>query len=153
MMFTQWALRPDSGGPGEHRGGLGGIYEIGLLEEAAGAFFFGAPGRHPPLGAAGGAPAALNRFGYEQEGGMCVPTFASKMVGITLHKGQSLRIESPGGGGYGPALTREPTWVAEDVRLGYVSRTAAERDYGVVLDPEGKLDIAATAARRRALAE
>jgi N-methylhydantoinase B len=33
VRFTQWALRPDSGGPGEYRGGLGAIYEIELLEE------------------------------------------------------------------------------------------------------------------------
>ena len=32
VMFTRWALRPDSGGAGRHRGGLGAIYEIELLE-------------------------------------------------------------------------------------------------------------------------
>ena len=33
VMFTQWALRPDSGGPGRHRGGLGAIYEIEALAD------------------------------------------------------------------------------------------------------------------------
>jgi N-methylhydantoinase B len=32
VCFTKWALRPDSGGPGRYRGGLGAIYEIALLE-------------------------------------------------------------------------------------------------------------------------
>ncbi|HEY5210995.1 MAG TPA: hydantoinase B/oxoprolinase family protein, partial [Stellaceae bacterium] len=55
VMFTQWALRPDSGGPGRHRGGLGAIYEIELLEEQADVFLFGERGRFPPRGVAGGA--------------------------------------------------------------------------------------------------
>jgi N-methylhydantoinase B len=55
---------------------------------------------------------------------------ASKMVGIRLARGQRLRIESPGGGGYGPVTEREPAKVAEDVRLGYVTPEGAARDYG-----------------------
>ena len=41
VRFTQWALRPDSAGDGRHRGGLGAIYEIELLEDSAEAFIFG----------------------------------------------------------------------------------------------------------------
>ena len=41
VMFRQWALRPDSAGAGQHRGGLGAVYEIELLEEKAEAFLFG----------------------------------------------------------------------------------------------------------------
>ena len=36
IYFSQWALRPDSGGPGRHRGGLGAIYEIVVLDAVAG---------------------------------------------------------------------------------------------------------------------
>jgi N-methylhydantoinase B len=56
---------------------------------------------------------------------------ASKMVGIRLQRGQRLRIESPGGGGYGAVAERDPAKVAEDVRLGYVTPEGAARDYGV----------------------
>ena len=73
---------------------------------------------------------------------------ASKMVGIQLRRGQRLRLETPGGGGYGQARARLPEKVAEDVRLGYVSAAAAAADYGVVVDADGTLDPAATAARR-----
>ena len=45
VQFTQWALRPDSGGAGEYRGGLGAIYELELLEEEATAFLFGERGK------------------------------------------------------------------------------------------------------------
>ena len=41
VQFTQWALRPDSGGKGKFRGGLGAVYEIELLEESATAFLLG----------------------------------------------------------------------------------------------------------------
>jgi N-methylhydantoinase B len=50
VMFRQWALRPDSAGAGAHRGGLGAVYEIELLEENAEAFLFGERGRFPPQG-------------------------------------------------------------------------------------------------------
>ncbi|MGD9920853.1 MAG: hydantoinase B/oxoprolinase family protein, partial [Pseudorhodoplanes sp.] len=54
VMFTRWALRPDSGGPGRHRGGLGAVYEIELLEEQADVFLFGERGRFSPPGVLGG---------------------------------------------------------------------------------------------------
>ena len=148
VKFTQWALRPDSGGPGRHRGGLGAIYEIELLEQQADVFLFGERGRFPPQGVAGGGPAALNRFRFQQDDGYRSPPMASKMVGITLKRGQKLHLESPGGGGYGRAYERAPEAVRADVREGYVSREAAARDYGVVLGETLEIDAAATAARR-----
>jgi N-methylhydantoinase B len=45
--------------------------------------------------------------------------------------GDRLVVEMPGGGGIGPAKQRDPAAVRRDVRLGYVSREAALRDYGV----------------------
>ena len=150
MYFTQWALRPDSGGPGRHRGGLGAIYEIELLEENADVFLFGERGRYAPPGVVGGAEGALNRFTYEQDEGYRVPPMASKMVGIKIKKGQRLHLETPGGGGYGPACERDPEAVSRDVRLGYVSAAAAEKEYGVVVDGNGTIDNDATRKHRNA---
>ncbi|MEM0921425.1 MAG: hydantoinase B/oxoprolinase family protein [Pseudomonadota bacterium] len=130
VMFRQWALRPDSAGPGAHRGGLGATYEIELLEEEAEAFLFGERGRFAPKGVAGGGDGALNVFRYEQPEGWQVPPLASKAVGMRLTKGQSVRLETPGGGGYGAAAEREPEAVARDVRLGYLSPEAATEQYG-----------------------
>ncbi len=135
VMFTQWALRPDSGGPGRHRGGLGALYEIELLEESADVFLFGERGRFPPQGVVGGGPGALNRFAFEQDDGDHQPPFVSKMVGIRIRRGQRLKLETPGGGGYGPVAERSPESVARDLRLGYVTPEGARRDYGV--HPEG----------------
>jgi N-methylhydantoinase B len=149
VKFTQWALRPDSAGPGRHRGGLGAIYEIELLERAADVFLFGERGRFPPQGVAGGGNAALNRFVYDEDDGPHEPPMASKIVGVTMKRGQRVRIESPGGGGYGPAFARDPAAVAEDVRLGYVTPDAARRDYGVAVRPDGAVDATATSILRR----
>jgi len=134
VAFTQWALRPDSGGPGRHRGGLGARYELELLEEDADVFLFGERGKYPPQGVVGGAPAAANRFRYEQDDGEHEPPLVSKMVGIKLRRGQRLVLETPGGGGYGDPRERDPAAVARDVALGYVTPEAAARDYGVASD-------------------
>ena len=70
VMFRTWALRPDSAGAGAHRGGLGAIYEIEVLEEnGAEAFLFGERGCFAPKGIAGGGDAALNVFQYEMTDG------------------------------------------------------------------------------------
>ncbi len=150
VMFSQWALRPDSGGSGRQRGGLGGIYEIELLEQSADVFLFGERGCYPPQGVVGGGPGACNVFEYDSDNGKQTPPLVSKMTGLKISRGQRLRLQSPGGGGYGPAFERPPEAVAEDVRLGYVSRMAALRDYAVVLDEEGHVDEAATGASRKA---
>ncbi|MFQ3301271.1 MAG: N-methylhydantoinase B, partial [Planktomarina sp.] len=65
IRFTKWALRPDSGGIGHYRGGLGAIYEISLLDKEADVFLFGERGKVPPRGIVGGGDAATNRFYYE----------------------------------------------------------------------------------------
>ena len=149
VMFTQWALRPDSGGPGRHRGGLGAIYEIeALAEDGADVFLIGERGKYPPFGVNGGGPAALNRFIYETDQGETTPPLVSKVTDIRIRRGQKVRLETPGGGGFGDPATREPARVVRDVRLGYISREAARRDYKVVLRDDGSLDADATAKAR-----
>ena len=140
MFFTKWALRPDSGGAGQNRGGLGAIYEIELLEENADVFLFGERGRYAPAGVHGGGYGALNTFSYEQDDGYHKPPMVSKMVGIKIKKGQHLHLETPGGGGYGKASERDPKAVVRDVGLGYVTPEGAKRDYGVVLNKNGTVD-------------
>lgn len=130
VMFRQWALRPDSGGAGRHRGGLGAIYEIEVLEEnGAEAFLFGERGRFAPKGVAGGGDAAVNVFGFEHDEGWGTPPMVSKMRGIKLRQGQAVRLETPGGGGYGPPGERDADAVGLDVVRGLVSEEQADRDY------------------------
>ncbi|MEX0338155.1 MAG: hydantoinase B/oxoprolinase family protein [Arenibacterium sp.] len=130
VMFRQWALRPDSAGAGAHRGGMGAIYEIELLEESAEAFLFGERGRFAPKGVAGGGEGAVNVFAFETEDGWDNPPLVSKMRGIRLAKGQAVRLETPGGGGYGAPEERAADAVARDVASGLLSAAEAERLYG-----------------------
>ncbi|MBC8790280.1 MAG: hydantoin utilization protein B [Tagaea sp. CACIAM 22H2] len=122
VMFTQWALRPDSGGAGKHRGGLGAVYEIELLEENADVFLFGERGKFAPPGVAGGQAAARNRFVYAENGVEREPPQISKMVGLKLKRGERLRLETPGGGGYGNPAERTKEAIERDRTLGYVTK-------------------------------
>ena len=126
VAFTQWALRPDSGGLGKHRGGLGAIYEIELLEENATAFLFGERGKFAPAGVVGGGAGAMNRFYYDSDeedakNKKKSPVLVSKMTGIKLVKGQRVRLETPGGGGYGDPQKRLQKFIDNDIDQGYVS--------------------------------
>jgi len=124
VRFTQWALRPDSAGDGAHRGGLGAIYEIELLEDSAEAFIFGERGRSAPKGIAGGGEAALNVFRYQQDGQWRTPPMRSKMLGIQLQRGDRVRLETPGGGGYGDPAGRSTAAREHDRKMGYVGDNA-----------------------------
>ncbi|MCS6853632.1 MAG: hydantoinase B/oxoprolinase family protein [Elioraea sp.] len=150
IRFTEWALRPDSAGAGTHRGGLGAIYEIAIEDEGgAEAFLLGERGLFPPFGVAGGGPAAANRFAWETDDGWRSSPMVSKAFGLALARGRRLRLETPGGGGWGDPMRRDLGRVARDVRLGYVSPAAARDLYGVALRADGSVDAEATAALRR----
>ena len=61
---------------------------------------------------------------------------------------ERLLLELPGGGGYGDPHQRDPSRVADDVRLGLVSPDTARHEYGVVVDRSGAVDETATEALR-----
>ena len=127
VAFTQWALRPNSGGAGKHRGGLGAIYEIELLEKSATAFLFGERGKFPPPGVVNGGPGAVNKFYYDSDDDDAInnkksPPLVSKITGIKLRKGQRVRLETPGGGGYGKPADRLQHLIDNDMAQGYISK-------------------------------
>jgi N-methylhydantoinase B len=122
VMFTDWALRPDSGGTGEHRGGVGAVYGIETLApgrtEVA---LLGERGRFAPFGVNGGGAGALNRFTWTDEHGTHAAPMASKVTGVSLPTGGRLRLETPGGGGWGDPARRDMAARARDLRCGYVT--------------------------------
>jgi N-methylhydantoinase B len=126
VLFTQWALRPDSGGSGRHRGGVGAVYEIeALAPGTTEVALLGERGRHAPFGVNGGGPGALNRFAWETDAGWESPPMASKVVGVRIGQGRRVRLETPGGGGWGAPVERAAEAVTRDVRLGHVSAGGA----------------------------
>ncbi|HEY2215975.1 MAG TPA: hydantoinase B/oxoprolinase family protein [Solirubrobacteraceae bacterium] len=94
LRVVQYALRRGSGGAGRTRGGDGVIRELEALQEMSFSLI-AERRRHPPPGAAGGAPGAPGRDLLDGE------PLPAKATG-TLRAGQRLRIETPGGGGCGP---------------------------------------------------
>ncbi len=95
LRVREYALRRGSGGAGRHRGGDGVVRELEALTEMTYSLI-AERRRHPPRGADGGQPGACGRDTLD---GQPLPT---KSTG-TLRPGQRLRIETPGGGGFGHA--------------------------------------------------
>ncbi|WP_440112102.1 hydantoinase B/oxoprolinase family protein [Acidovorax sp. BL-A-41-H1] len=127
VRFTQWALRPDSGGDGQHRGGLGAVYEIELLEQDAEVFIFGERGKASPQGISGGSAGSMNVFSYENNSEWKQPPMRSKMIGIRLKQGERVRLETPGGGGYGAPSARDAAAREKDLAMGYVVAPATAK--------------------------
>ena len=122
--------RTDSGGAGRLRGGLGQVMEIASAENAPFAVFAMFERiDHPARGREGGHDGAPGRVSL-------VPGQALRGKGQqTIPPGQRLRLELPGGGGFGDPRERDPQKVRADVRNGLVSAKAASEVYGVV-DPQ-----------------
>jgi N-methylhydantoinase B len=98
VLVTEYALRRGSGGAGERRGGDGVVRELQATEEMTFSLI-AERRRHAPPGAEGGAPGAVGRDTLIGIDGKPQP-LPAKTTG-TLHAGERLRIETPGGGGYG----------------------------------------------------
>jgi N-methylhydantoinase B len=149
MLFEEYSLHEASGGAGEHRGGFGVNYKIRLRRGEARASMVMDHGRLGPNGARGGAHGGVNRVRVRREREAYIPAHLSKDQGIALAAGDLIEVSTPRGGGYGEPFKRSAAMVARDVGRGYYSAAAAQAAFGVVLDANGTLDVAATDALRR----
>lgn len=147
VIFRQWALRPSSAGPGAHRGGVGAVYEVEVMTDAE-VSLLGERGKAAPFGVAGGGEAAPTRFAWRSAAGEGTPPMVSKITGVPVAKGGRVRLETPGGGGWGDPATRDAAAVARDVRHGFVTPEEARRTYRVALAGDGTVDESATMALR-----
>ena len=127
IRILKYGLRPDSGGAGRHRGGLG-IER--LYEFLAPAFITFSLERKvtPPWGLGGGQDGAVN--GVEITAPDGAVRHVRKATQHPIAAGERVRILTGGGGGFGPAAERDPESVRRDVAEGYVTPAAARRDYG-----------------------
>lgn len=122
-------LRPDSGGAGRHRGGLGQIIELESSENAA-ILLFSSVDRveHPAGGRAGGHSGAAGEILLGS--GRALPGKGEHVIPA----GDRLIFRTPGGGGYGDPRERAPKLLRDDVLDGLVSKVSAMEDYGVPAD-------------------
>lgn len=148
VRINRFDVRPDSGGPGKFRGGLGCTREYELLEDAM-LPVRGARGalrsKVPPWGVFGGRAA---RVGSLWVNGVEV---SERTREVMLKPRDVIRVDMNAGGGYGNPLERDPELVLGDVLDGYVTVEGARDDYGVVIDPAAMtVDRGATQKLRRA---
>lgn len=152
LRIERYAARPDSGGPGFHRGGAGVVRDVRVLCERAELATRMENTLVAPYGVAGGLAGRTGRIVLNPgtPGERALPALGD---GITLRRGDLLRLETCGGGGWGDPFTREPERVRADVARGLITARGALEDYGVALDPVTlEIDKTATdeARRRRA---
>jgi N-methylhydantoinase B len=149
VLFEEYSLHEGSGGAGEHRGGFGVNYTIRLRRGEARASMVMDHGRTGPLGALGGADGGVNKVRIERGNTSYVPPHLSKDQDIEMHPGDRIYVSTPGGGGFGDPLKRDPQRVARDVGRGYYTAAQAQSLFGVALMPDGTVDAKNTAARRK----
>ncbi|RDD61219.1 hydantoinase B/oxoprolinase family protein [Ferruginivarius sediminum] len=119
ILIEQFALREGSGGAGRYRGGFGVRYRVRLLRGNAKASFLMEHGRFGPPGILGGDAGAPNVIRICRNGEMTSPEHLSKGEGYLLGEGDWIEVETPGGGGYGPAGERAPELIERDRLRGY----------------------------------
>jgi len=153
ILIKEFSFVPDSGGPGEFRGGLGVALEFQVFAPDATVIARGMDRtRFHPWGVHGGLPGARMQPAIVN-GGNEGERQVRKINFLRLSPGDRVRLSTSGGGGYGNPLKREIARVRADVQLGFVSHAAAESAYGVVFGSNGEIDeVKTTAERARRLA-
>ena len=149
VLFEEFSLHEGSGGAGKTRGGFGVNYKMKLRRGDARASMVMDHGRTGPQGALGGSDGGVNRVLVERQGVTYTPPHLSKDQDILIGPGDTIRVSTPGGGGYGNPFERDIALVERDVIRGYYTREQAEELFGVVFTADGSaIDTAATTARR-----
>jgi N-methylhydantoinase B len=145
VMFRRREFREGSGGTGRFRGGLGQVIELGGADAMPVAMLCNFERiNNPARGRDGGGLGAPGQV-------TLVSGKAIRSKGRqTISGGDFIRLELPGGGGFGDPATRDADQVALDVADGLIDAETARRDYRVALGADGKVDGAETAKLRAA---
>jgi N-methylhydantoinase B len=126
LRVRRYELRPDSGGTGRFRGGLGLRRDIESRGETT-LSLLGDRHRNPPYGLAGGDPGEPGAVFVDGER---VPAKTTR----DLAAGSVVSVRTPGGGGHGDPGERSAEAIARDLRLGKLSAAEAREAYGY--DPD-----------------
>jgi len=129
LTVDEYTLVPDSGGAGTWRGGMGIGRQVRIVE--TGSTFSGRADSFKTRadGAFGGLPGSNCRV-IRNNGTNRAEVLDPKQRLLVLEAGETVRMETPGAGGFGPPGDRRPLDLARDLEDGKVTLAAAERDYG-----------------------
>ena len=143
VIFYRREFREGSGGAGKYRGGLGQVIELGGAGAAPIALLCNFERvRNPARGREGGQPGAPGMVSLRSQrpirpkGRQTVPAR------------DAICLQLPGGGGFGDPYSRDPQRVRDDVLDGLITVDDARRDYGVVIDKQGRIDSGETSRLR-----
>lgn len=130
VRVERFELIPDSGGPGQWRGGLGYLREYRILGEEA--IWSVRSDRHiySPWGIRGGHSGRPGRH-LLQPSTPDEHLVPARYGGHAFGRGDTFRVETSGGGGLGDPVQRDRSEVLSDLRNGYISAESARRDYGM----------------------
>ena len=134
LTFNYYKIREGSGGDGINRGGMGMEFEICVQRGNAVSSVLGDRGIYPPYGLHGGAEGEKAIVEYCLDGKKFFPEHVTKDENIQLKPGDTARIGTPGGGGWGNPFSRDPLRVLRDVQLEFVTLEAARNRYLVAID-------------------
>ncbi|ATW28499.1 hydantoinase B/oxoprolinase family protein [Candidatus Formimonas warabiya] len=123
------------GGAGKFRGGFGLIRDYRLLNSSAELTTIVSKHKYPAWGFAGGKDGSPNVVEIHYADG-AEPLRGATFSNYVMHKGDLVRFISGTGGGYGNPLERPAEKVLQDVKDEFITCAIAEKDYGVVVDPE-----------------
>ncbi|HLJ58992.1 MAG TPA: hydantoinase B/oxoprolinase family protein [bacterium] len=148
VLVERYGLRPGSGGAGRYRGGCGSELFVRIFTPDTVMTARGMERQlFRPWGRLGGRPGTLFEVALRRAGGE--PVQLGKIDELLLQPGDVVEFMTPGGGGYGDPLERDPARVLFDVEAELVSERAALADYGVVMH-DGRVDGHATQLERAA---
>jgi N-methylhydantoinase B len=127
LFFRTHEFRPDSGGDGRYRGGVGSVLELAVeIDEPARANTAGDGVRYPPYGILGGRDGLPHRYRLRSKS-RPDRVLKTKEVGVLVRPGDVFHVESGGGGGYGDPRKRSAAARAYDLDNGFVTPAGAAR--------------------------
>jgi N-methylhydantoinase B len=131
VLIERYELRADSGGPGRFRGGLGIRRDYRMLGLEPRIVATSERQLFASRGIVGGGDGRRGVFTLNPDtpDARVLPGVVSDMI---VEEGSVVRVETPGGGGYGDPLTRDRSLVLQDLREGRIGQESAENDYGLV---------------------
>jgi N-methylhydantoinase B len=130
LLIRQYELRPNSAGPGRHRGGSGIVRSYQSLSDDITFTIVSDRGRNRPQGLFEGGPGARTMVTlYKNEKGKIRKIRLPLKITVVLRKGDVIEIKTAGGGGYGKAENREKSKTRDDIENEIISYPYARRGY------------------------
>jgi N-methylhydantoinase B len=127
MLVTTYEFRPDSGGPGQFRGGNGLIRSFQMLGDSTTFTILAERERFRPWGLLGGKDGEAMKAVLVRQG---KPSQVPNKGTYVLKRGEEFQVHTAGGGGFGNPHARARAKVRSDVESGLISRESAAKSYG-----------------------